>query len=49
MLRKQLGEQAPCNEWGEVPVSELSQHIVENNLYLPDGKLKRLLYLQKVK
>lgn len=55
MLGEQLGEQAPCNalleprEGGEIPVSELTQHIIENNLYLTDGKLKRLLHLQKLK
>lgn len=55
MLKKQLGEQAPCNallesrEEAEIPVSELRQHFMENNLYLTDGKLKRLLHLQKLK
>lgn len=55
MLKEQLGEQAPCSalleprEGGEIPVSELAQRLMENSLYLTDGKLKRLLHLQKLK
>lgn len=55
LLKKQQGEEVPCSallelrEGGEIPVSEFMQHIVENNLYLTDGKLKRLLHLQKLK
>lgn len=54
-LKKQLDEQASCNallesrEEGKIPLSELAQHMVENNLYLTDGELKRLLHLQKLK
>ena len=36
-------------EGAEIPLSELMQHIMENNLYLTDGKLEKLLHLQKLK